>query len=84
MTVSSQTDFSLGSGKMVFVMVLFVGRMMVAAIMMQPSSNYADHEHDLAFHPNPLAAAVVGQRRLGQLEEQLLKKVARAEFLMMN
>ncbi len=64
---------------MVSVMVLFVGRMMVDAIMMQPSSSYADHEHDLAFHPNPLAAAVVGQ-----LEQQLLKKVARAKFFVMN
>ncbi len=69
---------------MVSVMVLCVGRMMVAAIMMQPSSSYTDHEHDLAIHPNPLAAAVVNQRRLGQLEQQLLKKVARAEFFMMN
>jgi hypothetical protein len=84
MIVSSQTDFSLGNGKMVSVMVLFVGRMMVDAIMMQPSLSYADHEHDLAFHPNPLAAAVVGQRRLGQLEQQLLKKVARAKFIVMN
>jgi hypothetical protein len=66
---------------MVSVMVLFVGRMMVDAIMMQPSSSYADHKHDLAFHPNPLTVAVVGQRRLGQLEQQLLKKV---EFFVMN
>jgi hypothetical protein len=65
MTVSSQTNFSLGSRKMVSVMVLFVGRMMVAAIMMQPSSSYTDHEHDLAFHPNPLAATVVGQKEIG-------------------
>jgi hypothetical protein len=84
MTISSQTDFSLGSGKMVSVMVLFVGRMMVDAIMMQPSSSYADHEHNLAFHPSPLAATVVGQRRLGQLEQQLLKEVAEAEFFVMN
>jgi hypothetical protein len=65
-------------------MVLFVGRMMVDAIMMQPSSSYADHKHDLAFHPNPLVAVIVGQRKLGQLEQQLLKKVARAEFFVMN
>ncbi len=64
-TVSLQTDFFLGSGKMVSLMVLFFGRMMVAARTMQLSSSYADHEHDVAIHPNPLAAAVVGQRRLG-------------------
>jgi hypothetical protein len=67
MSVSSQTDFSLGSGKMVSLMVLFFRRMLVAGVLMQLSSSYADQKHDLAIHPNPLAATVVGQRRFGQL-----------------